>query len=64
MNFSFLNRAKQQEKMDETAKGFAEAIEAYQKAMQDGLAKYNETREKAEGNIKRGARITRHRINL
>ena len=65
VNFSFaFNKAKQQEKLDESAKGMIEAVEAYQKAMQDGLAQYNETKKKAEGHINSGTRITKHRINL
>ena len=65
MNFSFgFGNKKQQEKINESAKGLGAAIESFQKAMQAGLTQYNDTRKKAEGQINSGARITKHRINL
>jgi len=65
MSFSFgFSDKKQQEKINESAKELSEAIESFQKAMQDGLSQYNETRKRAEGQINSGARITKHRINL
>ena len=65
MNFSFgFNSKKQKEHIDSSAKALAEAVETYKKAIQDSAAQYNEHRKKAEEQISRGARITKHRINL
>ncbi|MCU4481342.1 hypothetical protein [Acinetobacter ursingii] len=65
MNFSFkFDSKKQKDSMSESAKVLFEAVESYQKAIQDGVAQYNETRRKAEEQINRGGKITRHRIDL
>ncbi len=65
MNFSFgFNSAKQKDHVKESAKILSEAVESYKKAIQEGAAQYNEHRKKAEEQVNRGARLTRHRINL
>ncbi|MBF7694179.1 hypothetical protein [Acinetobacter pollinis] len=65
MNFSFnFNSKQQKDNIDESAKNLSVAVESYKKAVQDGVAQYNETRKKAEEHINNGTRITRHRINL
>lgn len=65
MNFTFsFSQEKHKEHFQETSKIVAEAAESYKKAIQDGMAQYNEHRKKAEEQISRGARITNHRINL
>lgn len=65
MNFSFgFDSTKQKDRMNSSAKILLEAVESYKKAMQESTAQYNEHRKKAEEQISRGARITKHRINL
>ena len=65
MNFSFkFGNHKQNEQFSEAAKVLTEAAEAYKKAMQESASQYNEHRKKAEEQIDRGARLTKHRINL
>lgn len=65
MNFSFgFDSAKQKDRMNSSAKILLEAVESYKKAMQESTAQYNEHRKKAEEQLERGARITKHRINL
>ncbi|OOV83821.1 hypothetical protein [Acinetobacter sp. ANC 5600] len=65
MNFSFRFKSdKQKNNLDESAKVLSEAVESYKKAIQENVAQYNEHRKKAEEQIDRGARLTRHRINL
>lgn len=65
MNFSFgFNSKKQKDHMDESAKILSEAVESFKKAIQESAAQYNEHRKKAEEQISRGARLTKHRINL
>jgi hypothetical protein len=65
MNFSFrFNSDNQKNNVDESAKVLSEAIESYKKAIQENVAQYNEHRKKAEEQINRGARLTKHRINL
>lgn len=60
----FFKREKQEDHSGDASKVFADAAESYKKAMQESLAQYNEHRKKAEEQINRGARITKHRINL
>lgn len=63
--FSFkVNEDRQKEQIHENTKVISEAIAAYQKAMEDSAHQYNEHRKKAEEQIDRGARLTKHRINL
>lgn len=65
MNFSFgFDSAKQKDHMNSSAKILLEAVESYKKAMQESTAQYNEHRKNAEEQINRGARLTKHRINL
>ncbi|WP_312087638.1 hypothetical protein [Acinetobacter variabilis] len=65
MNFSFgFDSTKQKDRMNSSAKILLEAVESYKKAMQESTAQYNEHRKKAEEQLERGARITKHRINL
>lgn len=65
MNFSFgFDSTKQKDRMNSSAKILLEAVESYKKAMQESAAQYNEHRKKAEEQLERGARITKHRINL
>ncbi|WP_347454066.1 hypothetical protein [Acinetobacter thermotolerans] len=65
MNFSFgFSSTKQKEQVNSTTKMLSEAIESYKKAIQEGTTQYNEHRKKAEEQIDRGARITKHRIDL
>ena len=65
MNFSFnFNSKQQKDNIDESAKNLSAAVESYKKAVQEGVAQYNETRKKAEEHINSGTRITKHRINL
>lgn len=65
MNFSFgFNSAKQKDHLSSSAKILSEAVESYKKAIQESTAQYNEHRKKAEEQIDRGARLTKHRINL
>lgn len=65
MNFTFgFNSTANKERVDKSGKIFSEAVEAYKKAIQESTAQYNEHRKKAEEQIERGARITKHRINL
>jgi gas vesicle protein len=65
MNFSFrFNSSKQKEHIDDSSKVLSEAVESYKKAIQESVAQYNEHRKKAEEQIDRGARLTKHRINL
>lgn len=65
MNFSFgFDSIKQKDRMNSSAKILLEAVESYKKAMQESTAQYNEHRKKAEEQLERGARITKHRINL
>lgn len=65
MNFSFgFNSAKQKDHISNSAKILSEAVESYKKAIQESTAQYNEHRKKAEEQIDRGARLTKHRINL
>lgn len=65
MNFSFgFDSAKQKDDMNSSAKILLEAVESYKKAMQESTAQYNEHRKKAEEQLNRGARLTKHRINL
>jgi len=60
----FFKREKKEDQSGDTSNTFADAAETYKKAMQESLAQYNEHRKKAEEQINRGARITKHRINL
>ena len=65
MNFSFgFDSTKQKDRMNSSAKILLDAVESYKKAMQESAAQYNEHRKKAEEQLERGARITKHRINL
>ncbi|OOW10229.1 hypothetical protein MF4642_07710 [Acinetobacter sp. MF4642] len=65
MNFSFrFNSTKQKDHFDNSAKAISEAVESYKKAMQESVTQYNDHRKKAEEQIDRGARLTKHRINL
>lgn len=65
MNFSFrFGSTKQKESVSESTKVLSEAVESYKKAIQDSVTQYNEHRKKAEEQIARGARLTKHRINL
>ncbi|MDQ8974630.1 hypothetical protein [Acinetobacter johnsonii] len=65
MNFSFgFDSTKQKDRMSSSAKILLDAVESYKKAMQESTAQYNEHRKKAEEQLERGARITKHRINL
>lgn len=65
MNFSFrFNSTKQKDYFDNSAKVISEAVESYKKAMQESVTQYNDHRKKAEEQIDRGARLTKHRINL
>lgn len=65
MNFSFgFDSTKQKDRMNSSAKILLDAVESYKKAMQESTAQYNEHRKKAEEQLGRGARITKHRINL
>lgn len=65
MNFSFgFDSTKQKDRMNSSAKILLDAVESYKKAMQESTAQYNEHRKKAEEQLERGARITKHRINL
>lgn len=65
MNFSFFfNKDKQNEGINSSVKNLTEVVDNFNKAMKDGLTQYNETRKKAEEQINRGIRITKHRINL
>ena len=65
MNFSFrFDSAKQKDDINSSAKILLEAVESYKKAMQESTAQYNEHRKKAEEQLNRGARLTKHRINL
>ncbi|BCX74797.1 hypothetical protein TOL5_29970 [Acinetobacter sp. Tol 5] len=43
---------------------FTETLNAYVNALNEAASQYNESRKKAEEHIQRGARITKHRINL
>lgn len=47
-----------------TSELFSETLNTYTNALNDAASQYNETRRKAEEHIQRGARITKHRINL
>lgn len=60
----FFKKDKQEDQVGDASKILADAAESYKKAIQDGIAEYNEHRKKAEEQINRGARITKHRINL
>ncbi|MDV7620554.1 hypothetical protein ACKEPO_15945 [Acinetobacter baumannii] len=60
----FFKREKQEDHFGDTSKVIADAAESYKKAIQESIAQYNEHRKKAEEQINRGARITKHRINL
>lgn len=63
--FSFkIDNDRQKEQIHENAKVISEALDAYQKAVKDSAHQYNEHRKKAEEQINRGARLTKHRINL
>lgn len=65
MNFSFrFNSTKPKDHFDNSAKAISEAVESYKKAMQESVTQYNDHRKKAEEQIDRGARLTKHRINL
>lgn len=65
MNFSFgFSGSKQKESVNSSARLLAEALESYKKAIQESTAQYNEHRKKAEEQIGRGARLTKHRIDL
>lgn len=65
MNFSFrFDSKKQKEHIDQSAKVLSQAAEAFKSAMQESATQYNEHRKKAEEQISRGARLTKHRINL
>ena len=65
MNFSFgFSNSKQKESVNSSTRLLTEAVESYKKAIQESTAKYNEHRKKAEEQISRGARLTKHRIDL
>lgn len=65
INFSFrFDNKKQKEQMNEAAKEIAKAVESYQNAIQASATQYNEHRRNAEEQISRGAKLTKHRINL
>lgn len=65
MNFSFgFDSTKQKDRMNSSAKILLDAVESYKKAMQESTAQYNEHRKKAEEQLERGARLTKHRIDL
>ncbi|MDC5430794.1 hypothetical protein ACKER8_17010 [Acinetobacter baumannii] len=65
MNFSFFsNKERNSDSVDNTAKNLKSAVEEFQKAMQDSANRFNEHRKKAEEEINRGTRTTKHRINL
>lgn len=65
MSFSFrFDSAKQKDSVSNSARVLLEAAESYKKAMKESVAQYNEHRKKAEEQINRGARITKHRIDL
>ncbi|MCK4089672.1 hypothetical protein HCY66_06175 [Acinetobacter radioresistens] len=65
MSFSFgFNGAKQKEHVNSSTRLLIEAVESYKKAIQESTAQYNEHRKKAEEQIDRGARLTKHRIDL
>jgi len=62
--FSSVSSNSKAEQSQKTSKLLREAVDAYTKSVNEGLNQYNETRKKAEEEINRGARITKHRINL
>lgn len=65
MNFSFrFNSTKQKDQINESAKVLSQAAESLKSAMQESVTQYNEHRKKAEEQINRGARLTKHNINL
>lgn len=65
MNFSFrFNSTKQKDQINESAKVLSQAAESFKNAMQESATQYNEHRKKAEEQINRGARLTKHNINL
>ena len=57
------NDDKQKEHVGESD-NLSDVVDDFNKAMEDGLVQYEETRKKAEEQCDRGARITKHRINL